>query len=60
MTVREYLKKKNVPFPDKGYCPLAMYAFDPLLWKMAKECCESSGKGDCVPHFLSAELGDVG
>jgi len=56
MKVREYLKKRNIPLPGPGDCPVVFYADNPIVWKLARECCESSGKGDCVEHLLSAEI----
>lgn len=59
MKVRDYLKAKNIPALSGGGCPLAIYKDNQVLYKMARECCESSRTGDCVKHFLDAELGDV-
>lgn len=59
MKVKEYIEKKGLPFPEKGKCPMMLYIGDAILYKMSVECCESSMRGDCIRHFLSAELGDI-
>ena len=59
MKVSEYIKKHNKKTLSGGGCPIVFYKDDPILRKMAIECCESSQKGDCHKHFLDAELGDL-
>ena len=56
MKVIDYIKRHKLDIPEK-MCPKLLYAYyDTLLYKMAVECCESSRKGDCIPHFLDAEV----
>ena len=59
MKVNEYIAKRQIKVLKGGGCPIIFYKDYPLLKKMAIECCESSKRGDCLKHFLDAELGDV-
>ena len=69
MTVLDYLNKRDGTNRNKavaahllkGRCPRTLFLQqgDMLLFRMAVECCQESHKGDCIAHFLDAELGDV-